>query len=96
MKLLMNSKTKPTIILCIFFIRGEKCKRLHQLVALRYWYVGVVQTPGVLAVYVEPPIAFQYRLIKQRGLGAEERLHNKTIVGQRTDMEHLKNSNIPC
>jgi hypothetical protein len=65
----------------VFVVLVEVGQRLHQLVALRHGKVGVVQGLAALAVRVEPPVALQDRLIEQRALGAQEGLHDQTLVG---------------
>jgi len=71
------------------WVRREECERLHQLVAFCYGYVAIVQLPGWLTVHVEPPVALQYRLVKQRRLGAQETLLCQTVVGERAHVEDL-------
>jgi len=67
----------------------EKRKCLHQLVALRYGYVAVVQLLGRFAVHVKPPVAFQYRLVEQGRLWAQETFLRQTVVSERAYVEHL-------
>lgn len=65
----------------LLLIRTEESQRLHELVALRDGYIGVIQLAGVLAVDVEPPVTLQDGLVEESGFGAEERLHNEAVVG---------------
>jgi len=71
-------------------VRREESERLHQLVALRNGNVAVVEFLGRLAVHVEPPVALEYGLVEQRGLGTQEALLRQTVVSERAHVEHLR------
>lgn len=61
-----------TILLHIFLVRREECQSFHKLVTLRNRNVSVVQTSGILAIHVKPPIALENRLVKKRGFRTQE------------------------
>lgn len=69
-----------TILLHLLLVRREESECLHQLVALGDWYISVIQFLSILAVYVEPPVAFEDGLIEERGFRTEEGFHDETIV----------------
>lgn len=79
-----------TIILHIFLVRGEECQGFHELVTLRNGNVSVVQTSGIFAIYVKPPVALENCLVEERGLRTQERFHHQSIVCQCAYVEHLK------
>jgi len=68
---------------------GEVGKRLHQLVALRNGNVRVVNAGAGAAVHIEPPIAFEDRLVEECVLRAEERLPHQAVIGEGANVEDL-------
>ena len=77
-------------LILLLLVGGEEGERLHQLIALGHRDIGVVQAARGPAVHVEPPIALEDRLVKQRRLRAQKALHDKTVVCQRAHVEHLQ------
>lgn len=76
----------------VVLISREEGKRFHQLIALADWDVTVVQAFRRLAINVEPPVALQNCLIKQRRLWTQEALHYQAVIRQGTHVKYLKDA----
>lgn len=79
----------PILLLLLAIVFGEVREALHQLVALRDGYIGVVDTCAGTAVHIEPPIAFENRLVEERVLRAQEGFAYHAIIGESAYVKYL-------